>query len=349
VILLLAACSGAGDRATWLEGFGFGWTSFNHRLSQLVAETGDGEGQLAFVGGTSTTGIDPPLPPGCESGCQELPFVDTADADLRYGAIATRRAHFAVGAAELVAGAAGAEAEITVDVATKGTVFAVLRGLRIGTDEPLEGEPDCYDPALGWHPRRIAVALGAPQVDGHAVTVPVSAWFEAGNSLEDIRACIDRVHDRARVRFTVDVLVVSTNEAEISQSIRGGMVFPLDGEPQVPTDDIALAGLGPDALAGWSAIDWRFFEEDPDERGAYLRTIDLGLDPAAGTAHGQATNYSPLTQISGFDYAFDGVVTGAVLPGEVLHGHAGVTGMAAALDADGAPVVTQVTLEEVPR
>ncbi len=348
-LLLAVGCGGDLDRATWLEGFGFGWTNFNHRVSRLVAETESDEGRLAFVGGASTTGVDPELPAECTDGCEELPFVDTSDAELRYGSVRTRAAAFQRGEIELVVGAEGGsrELEVRFDRSVGGTGFAVLTGVQLTTDEALQGPPGCYDPGLGWHPRRIAVELGPPALEGALARVSVSAWFEAGNSLEDIRACIDLVNERASARFTVGVLVVVTDEPVTAQTFAGGMSFPWTGaaEPQVPTDEAPLdPAFGPNAMVGWSAFDWQFLSDDPDARGTYLRTVDLSLDLASGSAHGQATNYSPLTQIFGLDYVFSGSLVGATLPGKTLHGRAGVAGMAAALEPDGLPVVTRVEL-----
>lgn len=348
-VLACAGCRGGEPvDARWLEGFDVGWTLFNHRVSQLVAQADDDAARVAFVGGTSTTGVRPTLPDGCDaSTCEEFPFLDTADFALYYGRIQTDRAVFAAGTTSLIAGADGASTTVSVPLPAGAprAGFAMLRSLAVATNAPLDGEPGCYDPANGWHPRRIALAVGAPTFADDAASVTVDVAFEAGNSLEDVRACIDAVRDRAQVRFDLSLWVVATREAVTTQDLVGGMSFPDPAggvpEPQVPTDAVALDGaLGPDAVVGWQAVDFALHPDDPEERGAYLRTMTLRVDPVGGTAAGQATNYSPGTQLSGFSYAFAGTVVGATIPGAVAHGVTAATGIPAALAEDGSPVLT---------
>jgi hypothetical protein len=348
-VLACVGCRGGEPvDARWLEGFDLGWTFFNHRVSQVVARTDDDAAQVAFVGGTSTTGVRPTLPDGCDpSTCEEFPFLDTADIALYYGRIQTDRAAFADGAVTVVAGVDGASTTVSVPLppGAPRAGFAMLRSLSLGTDVPLDGEAGCYDPANGWHPRRVRVALGPPTFEGDVARVTVDVAFEAGNSLEDVRACIDAVRDRAQVRFDLALWVVATREAVTEQEVVGGMSFPDPAggvpAPQVPTDAAALDGaFGPDSVVGWRAVDMAFHQEDPLERGAYLRTWTLRVDPVGGTAAGQATNYSPGTQLSGFSYEFAGTVVGATLPGAVAHGFTAATAVPAALAEDGGPVLT---------
>ena len=72
-------------------------------------------------------------------------------------------------------------------------------------------------------------------------------------------------------------------------------------------------------------MDFQFHVDDAEDRGAYLRTIEYLADPVGGTAWGHATNYSPGTQLSGFDYAFSGTVVGVGFDGEVERGTASGT------------------------
>jgi hypothetical protein len=348
-VLGCVACRGGEPvDARWLEGFDVGWTLFNHRVSQLVARADEDAARVAFVGGTSTTGVRPTLPDGCDpSTCEEFPFLDTADIALYYGRIQTDRAAFAEATTTLIAGAAGASTTVQVPLPAGAPRegFAVLRALSIGTDVPLDGEAGCYDPANGWHPRRVSVALGAPTFEGDVASVTVDVSFEAGNSLEDVRACIDAVRARAQVRFDLALWVVATREAVTEQQVAGGMSFPDPAggvpEPQIPTDVAPLDdALGADSVVGWRAVDLSLHADDPAERGAYLRTWTLRVDPVGGTAAGQATNYSPGTQLSGFDYAFAGTVVGATIPGSVEHGVTAATAVPALLGDDGSPVLT---------
>jgi hypothetical protein len=67
------------------------------------------------------------------------------------------------------------------------------------------------------------------------------------------------------------------------------------------------------AAAGWSAFDFRFHPNDAEDRGAYLRTLSFAIDASAGEAAGTATNYSPVSQLSGFEYAFTGTIRSVAL------------------------------------
>ena len=55
-----------------------------------------------------------------------------------------------------------------------------------------------------------------------------------------------------------------------------------------------------------------------------------------GRVSGHATNYSPATQLSGFDYVFRGTAFGLALPGEVSR-RRGEGLIDIALDEDGNP------------
>ena len=61
--------------------------------------------------------------------------------------------------------------------------------------------------------------------DGLSVGVPVTAAFEAGESLEDIRACIDLVNDQAQVAFTGKGSASAELSAVGQVTVRGAMVL----------------------------------------------------------------------------------------------------------------------------
>jgi hypothetical protein len=96
-------------------------------------------------------------------------------------------------------------------------------------------------------------------------------------------------------------------------------------------------------LLGWSQFDFRFHVDDPDDRGAYLRTVSVDADLATTTASGHATNYSPGSQLSGFDYAFSGTVRGMEVDGEVERGLV-VETVPVDLREDGTPEIHQLPL-----
>jgi hypothetical protein len=230
--------------------------------------------------------------------------------------------------ASLVVGAEGGDAVVEVDLGgrARGALIALIDGFSIDTDEPLASGPACYDPAFGWHPRRIALAVGEPALleGGRVARVPVSAAFEAGNSLEEARGCVDEVAADARVAITVDVRVVAAEGALRTAELAHGMAWALGAggssspDPQ-PDPDLAARAveLDWDGPVGFTSVDFRFHVDDPEDRGAYLRTWSFRVDELAGAASGHATNWSPGTQLSGFDYAFTGAVVSLSLGAEV--------------------------------
>lgn len=351
--LLLGPGCAEPTEAIWLEGAGFGWSAFNHRLSFWEVGVDDAAVRTALVGGTSTTEEEPVLPPGCDpETCWELPFWDEARLGARLVQVSTAEAAFGRGTAVLVATAAGDEATVTAELPARGhgEASAVLAGLRIDTDHPLRDGEACYDPRYGWHPRRIAVALGEATLagDGRSVTVPVSAWFEAGVSLEGERQCIDEVVDQAQVALEVEVQVVVA-EAEVEDlAVSHGASYaygdgPMNPDPQ-PAPDPADRPLGTtlaDPVLGWSAVDFRFHEGDPDGRGAYLRTVAFDARLADDVASGHATNYSPVSQLTGFEYSFAGTVRAVALDADVSRGLVRATLPVSLLD-DGSALVTEI-------
>lgn len=316
-----------------MEGLGYGWTYFNHRLGALTAGVDEQGAFGAVVGGTSTTGETPLLPEHCDPDqCEEFPFLDEADLWVRR-VTATAPVRSATGAATWLTGAAGSTARIALDLPGARNPVALLRALRLDTAAPLL---DCYDPAFGWHPRRIRVAVGAPVQEGDRVSVDVEALFEAGPSEEAVRACVDAVHEDAVVTVEIGLLIVDA-QAEF-EDVHSEAQWSDEGAPFDPVAQLDPApepvALSAAAFRGWTVLDWQFH---PDEtRGAYLRT--LGVDLEADGALGTATNFSPGTQLSGFHYTFDGTVGALDLDVDVVskrwEAH-----LPAALDAEGQPVV----------
>ena len=99
--VLLTACGGGKDEdggprsATWLEGFSYEWDFFNHRISFLDVFVDGPSASISVVGGTSTTGIAPEYPEGCErEGCEEFPFFDTALVSASWGEVTTELVRF---------------------------------------------------------------------------------------------------------------------------------------------------------------------------------------------------------------------------------------------------------------
>jgi hypothetical protein len=351
---MLLACAKPGE-ITVLEGFDYGWDGFNHRLSYLEAGIDGSNADLAVVGGTSTTGVERTLPESCDpDACQEFPFTDTAQVDVLWGRLTANHVAMGVAEIELYADSAGTTQTVTVPV-DGVPVIAVIEGLVVDTDHALpDDSPLCYDPALGWHPRRIAVSLGNPVAGDGSATVDVTAAFEAGNSLEPERACVDAVNELATAAITVRVAVLAGDLTAVSQdldqsaSYTYGDRFSPDEQPPPDPATRPLDGDPATDVFGWTALDFRFHPDDPDDRGAYLRTLELHADGTTGEATGHATNYSPATQLSGFDYAFTGTVEAISAPGATADRGTVGADLPAALDADGTPVVTTLPLESAP-
>lgn len=343
-LVLLVGCGGPRDPIVWMEGGSYEWVHFNHRLSHLELRVDDREVRASIVGGTSTTGVDASLPAECDpAACEELPFIDEALVSVDWARADDPDAVAAAGTVELTADADGESAELSLNL-PKGSgdeATAVIRGIRWSSSHPLDGGPSCYDPAFGWLPTTLEVALGEPKVDGERVVVEVTAKFTAGYTLEEFRACVDEVIARARAALEVDVLVVSgggaTDRVEVtgsaSWSLGGGALNP---EPQILPDPQKVKLDLEDPLVGWSRLAWTFHEGDPDGRGAYLRRLEWGASPTE--ARGAATNYSPITQLSGFTYGFEGTVVGHEVGGTLTRKRVSTT-IPVVLQDDRAPEV----------
>jgi hypothetical protein len=314
--LALIGCGGVEGTAMWSEGTGFSWELFNHRLSHLELGVDDDGGFASVIGGTSTTNVFTELDPGCEPDtCDEFPFIDYANVQVGWARTTTARAVFGVGTADLLVDADGEAASLTIDLPSraKGSPVAVIRGFQFDTAQPLTGGPACYLPRNGWVPKGLGIALGEPSLadDGRSVTVEVSARFEAGPTNEAERACLDAVVDQARVAVRIDVLAAVGREPGTSVPVSAQAAYeygsrsnPVEQPPPAVT---AIDGDLSESLVGWSGWDFTFHEVG-EERGAYVRTLALPVDATGGEANGVASNYSPGTQLSAFDYVFDGTL-----------------------------------------
>ena len=327
---------------TWIEGHRYHWVGANHRLSFLrVGVDGDAVA-LALVGGTSTSGQGASLD-SCELSCEELIFRDTSDHTVHWARYTGDDAVFAVGSVEALATAEGATAsvELTLPEPAAGEVTVFLSGLTVNTNHPLSGGDACYLPAYGWHVQRLAAEVTAASLSGDTVTAEVSVAFEAGLSLEAIRECVDAVADQAQVPITLDLVAVVSDGATSRQTVSHGEAYghrDEDGtlidqpDPDYTARPLSLGLSNP--IAGWSRLDYTFHDEEGLGRGAYLRDLEWRLDVEAGVASGHATNAS-FTQLSGFDYRFEGTVVGVETTGTVERGTLTVTGLAASLTEEG--------------
>jgi hypothetical protein len=342
---------------TWIEGYRYHWAAANHRLSFMHVGI-DGEvAAVALIGGTSTSGVGTSI--SCDASCQEFTFIDTSDVTVHWARYGGSDAAFGQGAVAAVATAAGTSGTTTLSVPADaaGDVTVLITGLTIDTDHPLSGGDACYIPAYGWHPKHIQaeVASVTRSADGGSVEVEVSVAFEAGYSLEDVRECVDAVIDQAEVPMTVELLAVVAPGAHATQAVSHGMAWELrdeaderieQGDPDYSARPLTLGLSNP--IAGWTALDYTFHAEEGLGRGAYLRDLEWRVDPVAGVASGHAMNES-LTQLSGFDYQFEGVAAGVEVTGSIERGTLSVEGLPAQLGADGEggePVRFEFTLQD---
>jgi len=361
--LLAAGCQGS-ESEPWLTGVSFGWANFNHRLSYWSASVTTGErGTVAasgIVGGTSTIGSAPPLADGCDlDTCREYPFLDSADMAVSWMDVQASHIAYGRGGGTVLATADGAVTSISIplDGKARGLPVVTIQGFDLDTTEPLFGEGGCYVPANGWLPTRVAIELGEPALaaDGRTVTLDVSATFAAGLTHEPERQCLDDAIDQAQVGVSLQLVAAVTTRDVGSATIANAESYALgDGgrshpDPQPDPDPaqrtLALSFDGPAAL-GWSRVDFRFHTQETDGRGAYVRTLSFSVDGANDFASGHATNYSPLTQFSGFDYAFEGTVQAIALDEWPELRHAALLATPVLLDADGHGLTQALPLSE---
>ncbi len=350
ILVLLAVGCTPPSEVTWLERFGFTWTGFNHRVSYLHWDLVEDGMDMAIIGGASSTSYVPPLPAGCEEEtCSELPFEDTSSITIGWGRTTTS---LATGSAEALVIATPTGGTTTIDIPLTrrggGDVAVVLQALTVDTDHELVGGQGCYVPMLGWHPRRLALALRDPQLsdDGMSVTATLEARFEAGLSFEEYRACQDEVIDELQVPVTARVLAVVSPDGVEQRGLAHGATYAFSGnqfdpeeQPEPSLEDRALELPWDQSIAGWSSLDFRFHDDDPDLRGAYLRSLDVGFDLGEGWGSGHATNYSPGTQLSGFQYEFEGTISAVQADDSVEWGSATFDEVEAELDDDARPVI----------
>lgn len=350
LLLVVLACREK-EEILWLEGSRYGWEHFNHRLAHWETRLGPDGVDVAVIGGTSTTDRETVLPEACApETCEEFPAADNANVLVRWARAETASWHAVRATTTIVAGADGANSSVKVQLPKKArSVFAVIEGFSIDGGEPLTGGEACYAPENGWLPTVLAIGLGNPDLsdDGMEATVDVSAFATAGKTLEDVRQCIDEVVEQAQFRFDIDVLVVegtaNASVMPVEQSATYDYVYGTVPDPQDEPPPIDLDEDLSRSFAGWSRIDWNFNAKDPDLRGAYLRTLGFEVVAKDGTATGIATNYSPITQLSGLDYVFEGTLQIVDLGTDVTRGTIEET-VPAALDAEGAPIVTTFPL-----
>jgi hypothetical protein len=176
--------------------------------------------------------------------------------------------------------------------------------------------------------------------------VDLTATFEAGLSLEEYRACQDDEVGQEQVPVTVRMLALATAEGLAPTALDQSMSYPWNGNPYAPDEqpppDLSERGIDvpwDSTIAGWSQLDFTFMLEDEERRGAYLRTLSVGLDQDEGWASGHATNYSPGTQISAFDYRFQGEVWMLATDDVVETGSASFEEVPAELNEDHRPVI----------
>ena len=297
LILLLAGCTEAGS-ATVISGFAFEWQAFNHRLSLLsFGDDGSGGVEAAVVGGTSTTGVVPTYADECDPDtCKEFPLTDTAALTAMQTTVTADGLHTATGSVTLVVGSQGDSGTVDLEWETPpDAVTPVIAGFTVDTRQELDA---CYDPGFGWLPRRLALSVSAV---GSVVTA--NASFVAGLSLEEDRACLDESAPGARVTITVQVLALSGVETSVTlvqRSAAYDLGCAVDPEPQEPPAAVLVS----DGFA-WQSLDWTLHNNDADGRGAYLRSLTFFAGEQSTVS---ASNYSPGTQLSGFDFAFSGNV-----------------------------------------
>ena len=339
---LLVGCA-APVEGTWMEGAGFEWDLFNHRLSHVTWQIDGSDVSLATIGGTSTTGVITELDEGCDASlCSEFPFLDDAIITLDIARTRTRRAALGAVSVDVVATREGVTVPFSVPVQGKvGEVGEVIvSGLVLDTNHPLgEGESSCYQPKNGWHPQRIALEVSDVVVGDGEVSGALTATFEAGASLEAVRECIDTVVDRAMVPMTVDLFAVAGRASEAIEITGDGSWEKGEEQPLPEAADRPWSVANPErVLAGFSKIDFQFHPDSTENQGAYIRQLHWRADPVAGFASGHATNYSPGTQLTGFEYQFTGRVVAVDVGADVERVRIEQT-VAAEVDANDLPVL----------
>jgi len=326
------------SEAVWLETFDYEWDLFNHRVSYLYVEAADPP-RVAVVGGTSTTQQRTELDKSCDpDACKEFPARDDAIVTVGWGAAATTDAAFATASASAVVPTEGVTVTVTApDPGASGEVSAVLAGFSLDTDYALTGGIACYQPGNGWHPRRLALALATPRREAGELVVDLTLHFVAGNTDDPDRVCVDEVNEQSQVPMTAEVLFVvgaAATEVPVEQAVS----YPWNGDQFNPEEQPPPADLDhglPEGLRGWSKLDWSFNDDKPGERGAYLRNLVARIEGDQANAY--ASNYSPITQLHDFSFAFSGTVVGVPMGGVTHASRDGV--LPTGLDDEERPVI----------
>lgn len=351
----LAACGGGDSEAVWARGFGLRWVIANHRLSQVAIQPHGAGVRAAFVGGASTTGCVFSEGYGCVdaippedtcldvSSCAEFVLLDqTLVAVDRVRARARGPVVLGEGSVDLIVRPEGSSAQALVELPHRGQgeVSAWIRGWSLSSDVPRSADAaSCYDPRHGWLPDHLSISVGTPEaVSRTSVLVPVSASFGSGESFEAVRECLDAVRDEMSVAMRVE-LVVAVGGGPQVVSVSNEAVWSRR-EPQ-PLADVGDRSVPVGPAVGWSSLSWRFHEVEDPGRGAYLRSLAAWVDPAAGEAWGLATNDSP-TQLSGFDFRFDGDLVMLEELEVVDEGVWGLDAMPTTLDEQGRAVLHEL-------
>lgn len=254
--------------------------------------------------------------------------MDTATLHAAQTTFSAAGLQFARATTNLQVGPSGASTAVLLDWPNQPETHAPVIG---GFSIVAAGDASaCYNPAFGWLPRRIGLAVEADGTDAR-----VSAHFVAGASLEEERACLDDAVPEATIALSVTILALAGIDTTTT-SVEKTAAYELGTTSNPDPQEAPVSTLTPDGLA-WQSLDWSFHVTDADSRGAYLRSLafDAGEQSSAS-----ASNYSPGTQLSGFDYAFVGTVLGA--PGERERVDSSAS-YAPVLDANGtaSPVVLQ--------
>ncbi|MEO0606389.1 MAG: hypothetical protein AAF211_33485 [Myxococcota bacterium] len=300
---MLAGCTSLETQeALFVQGAYFDWVGFNHRVSALRFGFADDEAELAIIGGTSTTGTPADLDDGCDPAtCDEFPFDDDAEVRLGWAQLTTDTVALGTGTVtlEVPRGGASGSVDIELPAAPSGELTALLRGYTLDTDVPYTGEPGCYRPEYGWHPQNFRLAIDDVTRAGRTATVTVSAQFDPGPSFEEERLCIDEVFERAVIAMSVDVLVLAGADGVTDETVTASAEYsygngPFQPDPQEEVAPTPIAAGAP--VIGWSSVDFAF-DSGADGRGTYLRSFGFEITEAGAT--GIATNFSPVTQLTG--------------------------------------------------
>ena len=173
----------------------------------------------------------------------------------------------------------------------------------------------------------------------------VTGVFEAGNSV-GYQKGIDAVNEEAQ-NLKVYLLAVDTKELAETQSCWAEYELGSKSEPNPQNDpDLSERPLTlpvEDHVLGWTSLAFSFHENDEAGRGAYLRHLMFDINTDDVAAYGHATNYSPGSQLSGFDYTFNGEIVSIPVRGAFESGLLELQ-LEAVVDDDKVPVLTETEI-----